>query len=349
MLRSDHGFDTENFVHISLQGRNYKQLNAELSRNSEVEGITSSSAILGTFVQNESYARTSRDKEPTRMDYFSVDRNFISLMKLKLIAGRNFPSNISDSTESYIILNEKALELLQLGNPQEAIGKTVSVEEVSNKVVLPGDKKELQVIGVIKDFFYQNMMRGNNAMGFRYIPAQFQIASVKLNKPADKSSIAALESTWKGIDKSNDFQYSLYEDEFAGIYGEENNMSVLLFLTLLTITLSCLGILGITTYTTETRAKEIGIRKVMGASVANIVLLLSKNLLMLLAAAGLIALPISLLISKSILQQFANRIEPGFILLLIPFLIMASLALLAICSQTLRTAIANPVKSLRTE
>ena len=99
-------------------------------------------------------------------------------------------------------------------------------------------------------------------------------------------------------------------------------MSVLLFLTLVTITLSCLGILGITTYTTETRAKEIGIRKVMGASVANIVLLLSRNLLMLLALAGLIALPISFLISKSILQQFASRIEPGFILLLIPFLIM---------------------------
>ena len=76
MLKSDHGFDTKDFVHISLQGRNYKQLDAELSRNSEVGGLTNSSAILGTFVQNESYT-TSQDKEPIRMDYFSVDRNFI--------------------------------------------------------------------------------------------------------------------------------------------------------------------------------------------------------------------------------------------------------------------------------
>ena len=349
MLSTDYGFDQKDFIHISLQGNDYKKLNAELARNSQVKEVTASSSVLGTYMQNDALIKADEDKEPIKLGYFSVDKNFTSVMNLHLVAGTSFPSNASDSNESYVILNEKAVQLLHFGDPQEAIGKMVSVEETSNKVALAANKKQLEVIGVVEDFFYQNMMFDMGAMALRYMPAQFQIVNVKLNRPADKASIAALSDTWKTIDGNNEFQYSLYEDEFENIYGQRDSMSVLLFLTLLTITLSCLGILGITTYTAETRAKEIGIRKVMGANVRGIVFLLSRNLLILLVTAGVVALPVAYIISKSILQQFANRIEPGAVVLGIPFLLMVFLALLTVGSQTLKIALANPVKSLRTE
>jgi ABC-type antimicrobial peptide transport system permease subunit len=193
------------------------------------------------------------------------------------------------------------------------------------------------------------MMFDISAMGFRYIPSQFHITSVKLNDAVSKKNLTDLENSWKKMNRYNDFQYFSYDDEFEEIYGHKDGISILLFITLLTISLSCLGILGITTYTAETLAKEIGIRKVMGAGVRNIVLLLSKNLLLLLCVAGVIALPVSWIIGHTILRQFAYRIDLSIWILLIPFFLIVSLTLLTIGSQTLKTAMANPVKNLRTE
>ena len=186
-------------------------------------------------------------------------------------------------------------------------------------------------------------------MVLRNRPQEFKFLHVKTTTAGDKSVMGAVEQTWKRLQPLKAFEATWLYDEIHERKGAWGTVSMLGFLAIVTITLACMGLLGMVVYNTETRKKEIGIRKVMGASVPAIMGLLSKNFMKLVLIAGLVALPVSYGLSYFFLTMFANRISIGFGILSISFVSMLLLSLITIGSQIYNVAVANPVNALRAE
>ncbi|HMH33217.1 MAG TPA: ABC transporter permease, partial [Puia sp.] len=171
MVSSDYGFSRTGIVNIPLKGINYKAFSTDVKKINYVESVSASSGLLGFVDVDGTSIAKSVTAEPLHLDYFSVDQQFVRTMNLQLMAGASFPETISDSNEQYVLLNQKAINLLQLGDPPSAIGKTVYLDD---------DKKPLQVIGVMKDFHYLSKKMSSGAMALRYRPEGFQWANIQV-------------------------------------------------------------------------------------------------------------------------------------------------------------------------
>jgi putative ABC transport system permease protein len=338
MADGDPGFNTRNIVNVSLNETNYKTISQEIASLNGVESISATSTNLGRSASGEISAKTAPGKEPLYMEYYDVDPNFISNMRLSLIAGKTF-TETTQTKESQVIITDLTRKILQYKQPDDAIGQTLWIT----------DSVQVQIAGVIKDFYYRGLETQFGPMMLRNRPKEFKYLHVKTSVANDKAMLAAIEKVWKKTNPNKAFEATWLYDEIYERKGAWGTVSMLGFLAIITITLACLGLLGMVVYNTETKKKEIGIRKVMGASVSAIVSLLSKNFVRLVVVAGLIALPVSYALSYFFLMIFANRIDIGFGILALSFGGMLLLSLVTISSQVFRFAVANPVESLRTE
>lgn len=338
MVTADYGYSRKNIIKIPLQGMDYKIAASELGRISKVQRI---SAISGDFGYHSALCeiRKQKGEPPIKVNYYSVDHNFIPNTEVQLLAGSNFPSKLSDSKEQFVILNEKAVNVLNLGSPGKAIGS----------IVWLNDSTAVQVAGVLKDFNFQNFKRTITPLALRYKPNEFEELQVKVYTSEPQRAIPTLEKIWERIDPVHPFEYSLFDQEFKEQQMHAEDMKQIGLFALMALTIACLGLLGMVTYTTETRTKEVGIRKVMGASGWSIVLLLSTAYIKLILIAACIALPVGYFAGSQLLNEFAYRITFGVGTLLLSLLAMLALGLLTITSQTFKAASANPVKSLRNE
>ena len=237
-----------------------------------------------------------------------------------------------------MILNETAIHSLNFKTPANAIGKTIWLN----------DTAQVSIAGVLKDFHFQTLAVQLGPLVLRYQPQAFNSLLVKTSA-ANTTIVSEIEKIWKNIYSQQPFKSSWLKEDQYERQAAWSTVSMLGFLAFMTITIACLGLLGMVIYNTETRRKEIGIRKVMGASVAAIISLLSKSFLKLVIIAGLIALPIGYVCGFLFLGIFANHVDIGFDSLIFSFLGLLVLVLITISSQIFRVATANPVKSLRTE
>jgi len=268
------------------------------------------------------------------------DANYIKLYQIKLLAGNNIANN---DTMGNLLINETYLHALGFNNPNDIIGRYIDVY---------GKKK---VVGVVQDFNQKSLhetiapllITGGIASEYTFnIALQPQSADGK----AWAKTIGEIHEAWKAVYPDKDFDYKFLDDEIASYYAAEKNISALLmWSTGLTIFISCLGLLGFIIYTTNIRKKEIGIRKVIGATVMQIVTVLSTDFLKLIAVAFVIATPIAWYAANEWLQNFAYRTTLSWWIFLAGGLIMFSIALIVLCIKTIKAAIANPIKSLRTE
>jgi putative ABC transport system permease protein len=338
MVTADYGYSRENILTIPLQGVPHGVAASELGRISEVERIA---AVSGNFGYHANLCKLGKQKgeEPQDVNYYAVDQHFIPNMQVRLIAGSNFPAKLSDTHEQFVILNKKAVEALNLGTPQEAIGKAVWLN----------DSLEVQVAGVLNDFNFQNFKRSIGPLALRYKPDEFTELQVKIQSSDLQPAIAAFTKIWKSIDPVHSFEYTLFDKEYTERQMHGEDLKQISFFALMALSIACLGLLGMVTYTAQTRTKEVGIRKVMGASIWQMVLLLSKEYLKLLVIAACIALPVGYFAGSELLNHFAYRIDLGLGTLLLGFIVMLTLGLLTISSQTFKAASANPVNSLRNE
>ena len=333
------GYNVRNIINVPLRGADYKILSNDLARIKGVESISATSANLGRSASGEVIVRYAKDKDPIGMEYYDVDPNFIQNMRLTLLAGKSFDNSNTNGEETKIIISDLARKILQIKSPEDAIGKVIWIN----------DTTEVEVAGVLKDFYYRGLETPFGPLVLRYRPQEFKYLHVKTASAGDKSVMASVEQAWKKLEAPKPYEATWLYDEIHERKGAWGTVSMLGFLAFITITLACMGLLGMVVYNTETRKKEIGIRKVMGASVPAIMSLLSKNFMKLVMIAGLIALPISYGISYFFLNLFANRISIGFGILSISFISMLVISLITIGSQIYRVAVANPVNALRTE
>lgn len=340
MDNADPGFRKDHIITIPVTTARIPVLKHELEQLSGVTGVAAISTIPGKDASGGTRVRLKPGADPVYIDYYYADAAIIPVMQLSLLAGNNFPEN-TDSlhAENTVIINERALEPLRIGNPQEAVGKTIWID----------DSVQVQIAGVMKNVFHRGVANPCMPLMLRNKPnaSHFLVVSTATSLPV--SFLGQVESVWKKQFPLYPFEGGWLQNEWHDHYSAIGTVGILGFLTLITITIAALGLLGMVIYTTETRRKEIGIRKVMGASVAAIMTLLSKGFLKLLLIAGCIALPIGYTLGFFFLNIFANRITIGADILLFSFAGMLLIALMTIITQIYRVATANPVNSLRTE
>lgn len=312
--------------------------NSKFASMSSVNDISYSSNLPGiSYSEIEVHQQGSDDS--TEVAQIFVDSRFIPNFGLKLLAGKNFTD--SDKTyERYIIVNEEFLKHYAISNPSDALGKVYKVDSI-----------ELEVIGVVKNFNYANLRLPIKEFFFRCNEDQFKYANLKVSSNDMFSTLTNMESTWKEFDTEEKFQAHFFEDEIAESYETYITLlKIIGFLGLLAISISCLGLLGMVVYTAEIKTKEVGIRKVMGASSASITLLLSKDYLKLMLIASMIAVPITWFLFEQMLKGIQYyRVSIDAIDVVISLFIMLALGLGAIATQTLKTAATNPADTLKYE
>jgi putative ABC transport system permease protein len=269
-----------------------------------------------------------------------ADTNYLNLFKIKLLAGTNYPA--SDSVTAFVI-NETYLHALGFTNPQDVVGKFV---EWSNK--------KIQITGVVADFNQRSLREKVKPIAMGTWPGSqrtFNIALHPEKQPGDwKKALAKMEMEWKKLYPEDDFEYIFFDESIAQYYTAEQHIaSLLMWATGLAIFISCLGLLGLVIYITNQRTKEIGIRKTVGATVTQIVTLLSKDFLRLVIIAFVIAVPITRWGSVQWLNNFAYKTDISAWIFLAGGMIMFLMALLILCIRSFQAATVNPVKSLRSE
>ncbi len=296
--------------------------------------------LTGSFSSGEARIKGRKGQEIlASIQRKHVDTSWLNLYHIKLLAGRNlYPS---DTAREWIV-NETALKTFDLGTPQQAIGK-----------LLYEGKKAYPVVGVVRDFNTLGISRKINSVALMTETRTNNTLNIKLASanPADWSgTLAALEQAWKKAYPDDAFTYEFYDDAMGHMYKAEQTLSRIVNLaTLVSILISCLGLFGLATLTAFQRTKEIGVRKVLGASVASVVALLSREFVALVGIAIVIATPLAGWGMKQWLNNYAYQIDLSWWLFAGAAALALFIALATVAFQSIRAAIANPVDSLRSE
>ncbi|MEW7289339.1 ABC transporter permease [Aquimarina sp. 2304DJ70-9] len=275
------------------------------------------------------------------MNDWDVDHDYISTLGLEIIAGRDFDPRFStDSTA--IILNESAVAVLGM-KPEEALGVRISSDIGEEEVTF------LKIIGVVKDFHFESLKENIDALGLALANSHGTMA-VKLNAGNFSNTIAKIEEVWNKVAPAQPFNYYFMEESFNTTYQAEQRLGrIFVAFTILSILIACLGLFGLAAFNAEKRTKEIGVRKVMGASVSQITYRLTVDFLKLVGISILVSLPLGWYAMNKWLEDFSYRIEIGWGVFALAALLAIIISILTVSYQSIKAAIVNPIKSLRTE
>jgi putative ABC transport system permease protein len=350
-LRStDLGFAKDQQIVIPLRSATAKKIYASLkndiSTKRQVQNIGASLYYPGIVNPSDMLVypegKTINDAKDVHTNW--VDESLLQTLNIKLVAGRIFSKDFPADTNYRMILNEQAIRELGFASPQRAIGKRVTLD-------WRGQSYTWTIIGVVKDFHFQDLhtkiepyaFQLNNRPNYNYLMVHAKAGDVA---PLLKS----IQASWQKLNPTEPFEYSFLDEDFQKNYEAENRLSAIVgYFTVIAILISCLGLFGLATFSAEQRTKEIGVRKVLGASVAGIVALLSKDFLKLVAISIVIASPVAWWVMSKWLQDFAYRTNISWTVFVITAVTALLIALITISFQAIRAAISNPVKSLRTE
>jgi putative ABC transport system permease protein len=321
-----------------LQGQDAVRLASQLAQHPNVERMTALShhPISSEDGASDVRIRSSDERVPVR-DY-SVDANFVDVFRLKLVAGRNFDGTVSDHRA--VLINERFAERFMLGTPQQAVGRSLIL----------GDSVEVQIAGVLKDFLFKPATYELEPLLLRSNPETWRALVAELRSGDVRETLRYFEQVWKKNDPFRAVQARRYEDIVDDAYTIVNGVAVVVtYLAAIAFTVSMLGLFGIVIYQVESRTKEIGIRKVLGAGTRNLIFQLARGEFIVLLVAAILAVPLALLITSEFLAVFPYRIDTGIGVVLPALIIVFGFAGTTVFWQTLRATRANPVKALKYE
>ena len=341
MATKDLGFDKDQVAILQLANTglesNSKMLMTVLKQNPNILSVSSSNRVPGQGfnaygIVPEGYSAD----EHLLATVLETDANFAATYNIKMKQGRYFsPAMPTDTTES-IVINEAMANMLGWENP---VGKRIDLYET----------RKSKVIGVMKDFNFASLRSKVEPLAVMLTDNPLYL-SVKLKAGTFPSSIAYLQKTWKQFSTDHPFNYFFLDEQLNHFYESDSRLlGVLNVFAVLAIFIACIGLFGLSIYTAKQRTKEIGIRKVLGATVAGIVSMLSADFVKLVLLASVIAFPIGWWAMNTWLQDFAYRINLSWMIFIVAGLVAVLIALITISFQAVRAALANPVKSLRTE
>lgn len=332
------GYEKTHVLSFYMQdmGKHYEAVKAELLNQSGVTAVTRANSNiinLGGMTGDNSWDGKEAG-ETMMLRTLAIDKDFVPFFKMQLLNGAGFTGSVSDS--SHFILNETAVKAARIKDP---IGKKFKLWN-----------KTGTIIGVLKDFHYGSMKQIIEPTIFFYQPTQMNRIFIKTTgKDADKV-IASAGRLWKQYNADFTFQFAFLDDSFNDLYKTEQQTGLLFNIFAgIAIFISCLGLFGLAAYTAQTRTREIGVRKVLGSSVVGIVELLAKDFIKLVLIGVVIAVPISWYAMSKWLQDFAYRVEIQWWIFAVSGFLALAVALLTVSFQSIKAALMNPVKSLRSE
>lgn len=339
----DLGFNKEQVVVIDIPNdtsiaANLQTIKTEFLKNPNIRQIASSSHIPGELTGMLYFnVEEQGGTEDKILNYIFVDDDYFKMLGIELTKGRNFSREITSDPQEAFVLNETAVKFLNWEEPLD--------KKMQNGLGIKG-----KVIGVVKDYNYSSLHNPISPLVIMYAPKTTGFLLIKIGGQNIKESVNYIQSKWSVFDPQHPMEYYFLDENFDKIYKKEENMFAIFgYFASLAIIISCMGLIALASFTAEQKTKEIGIRKVLGASVPGIALSLSKNFLLLVLLANIIAIPAAIYGMNKWLQNFAYRIELSVWLFITSALLAFLIALLSVAYQAVKAASANPVKSLRYE
>jgi putative ABC transport system permease protein len=271
----------------------------------------------------------------------TVDEDYLHTLGITLLAGHNFDLSRSAELQDGLIINEKAVQQFGWETPENAIGK---------KIASPSNHPGGTVIGVVRDYHEFGLQREIYPMTMAYKPKYSHFFAVKFKSSNTVDLVSSLQALWKVHFEGYDFQYFFLDENFERQYQAEQRLgTVFAVFAAMTILIAIIGLVGLVSFMVVSKTKEIGIRKVLGANVASVARLLSKEFLLLILVANLIACPLSWYMADQWLQKFAYRTTIGPTIFILTIVAGFTITLVVVSAQTIKAAMSNPVDSLRSE
>lgn len=338
------GYESNGLLYVPLRNLDYQKISAleeALRQQPNIEAVSAATNIPGKNFNQNSIRWTQADPEQDlSVSEFRIDFHFLETMGIRLKEGRDFSREYKDQQGTQFLINESVARYYDWEDP------------LGQELIWFDDEAERRgtVVGIVEDFHYQSLHAPIQPAIYQVTERAFSYLLIRLGSGDVSESIAGIEALWKQEQPAFDFEVQFADQELAQLYEAEDRLGKLFFVfTLLAVLIACMGLFGLTVYHTEERTKEIGIRKVLGANTPTLVFLLSRQFLLLVGLAFLLACPIAWWVMRSWLQGFAYHIELSLLALLPAIALLLLPALLTMSVQVIRTARQNPVKSLRTE
>jgi len=344
MHTKDLGFKGDQIIVVPIQtddmATNFESYKSIFLNDSKVIGLARTSYIPGDQPNQTMFELVGR-KDHLPLWNLSVDDDFIKTMGMEIIEGRGYDDALQSDSSLYFILNETAVRNFNIEDP---IGKQILVFTGAE-----GGREAGVVIGVVKDFHIEGfnsqikpmIMMNDNFLWW---------VTFKISPEDFSETIAGIESKWNELEPSHPFRYTFMDERFGAHFRQQESFAtIFLYLTLLAILIAILGLYGLASYTTEQRTKEIGIRKVMGASVSQLMKMLTMEFVKLVLLANLIAWPITLILAKNWLSRFSYQIDMPYMPYILATIIALIIAILTVSSQAYQASVSDPVKALKYE
>lgn len=349
------GFNREHVINIPLHSENmngfFQQTDSTFRQRLQTfrDILEAKSGIIHTTLSSGSpgtgavYRGTTpegfTEEENMLAANLAVDYDFLSAYGMELRAGRSFSRDYGTDAKEAFIVNEAAVQEFKWGSPEEALGKTINREG-----------KKGSVIGVVKDFNFASLTTPITALVASIDPNQFNTLSVKFENSNVKDVLQNVEKEWVALFPEKAFQYTFLTEQLNQQYANFRNFgSIIQSFSIIAILISCLGVYGLVLFVVQRKVKEIGVRKVLGATVPSLLVLIYKDFALLLLLGFTLAVPVSWYLLQQWLTNFTYRIEIGFLTYALSFVLILIIVSLTISYQAFRAAQANPVKSLRSE
>lgn len=346
----DLGFHKDQQIILPLLSKSavaaYQPMKAELQRDSRITSVGASLYYPGILNPADmgfhKEGNTVEQMVITRLNW--VDNDYLPTLGIQPVAGRLFSAEFPTDTANKIILNEIAVKKIGFPSPEESIGKQVLFN-------WQNQEHRFEIIGVVRDFHFESLHEPIDPYGFQLNSGtQHNYLIARAGAAEMPALLASIENIWKRLVPGEPFEYSFLDEDFQKNYKADRQMAGLVgSLTGIAILISCLGLFGLAAFAAERRTKEIGIRKVLGASVTGITGLLAKDFLKLVVVAIIIASPVAYWAMNKWLQDFAYRIDIEWWMFAAAGILAVAIAFLTVSFQSMRAALANPVKSLRSE
>ena len=340
------GFDKEKTLTIRYNGNNVVSEHLETVKNElqqipGIQAVSASSTVPGGSTNNLFSFIEIADgaMSPTNINTYRVDHDFIPNYGIQLIAGRNFSRDFPADDTTAFIINETAIKNLGFASAEMAIGKKVDQQG-----------KKGTIIGVVQDFNYKSLHYAIEPLIIHMNGNRYNVLSLKIQSGNIQEVVSKIDDEWKVLTSGLPFDYSFLDQDYDKLYKAETQLSkVVTIFSSLAIFVACLGLLGLTAFAVERRFKEIGIRKVLGASVRNVVVLISKEFFILIVIAFFLAIPITYYGISLWLENFTDRITIHPITFVLAGLVTLFIAWLTVSYLSIKAAMSNPVDALRDE
>lgn len=341
------GFRKENILVVSNTNQAVTgQLNTfknELQNHTNIEGVTATSSKPGglrpiMFVKSETVID---DEGGLNLAGINIDFDYMSTMEIEITEGRDFDPRIPTDSTAAIIINRQAARELNMEDP---LNQVIEVRNFQNQW------EQKRIIGIIDDVNFEPLQRKTESCFYANFSPRYQHLFIKLGDEDAAATVSYVENLWAKFAPAQPFEYSFLEDDLNELYSSEEELSqIIIYFAFLAIGIACLGLFGLASFSTEQRIKEIGVRKVLGASLGQVLFLLSKDFALLIIIAILIASPVAYYLTNWWLQNFAFAVDVSVVTFLVAGIGALVIALLTVSYKTCMAAVSNPVKALRSE